>query len=88
MANLILTFVMLFGFLASPQQDNCRNRLSYLHFEEMTQKERLLWLNCAFEKFKNGDDSSLKQYVLWNKKAPSYAEFKTLWAKLNAQKTE
>ena len=54
MANLILTFVMLFGFLASPQQDNCRNRLSYLHFEEMTQKERLLWLNCAFEKFKQG----------------------------------
>lgn len=85
MMRYVCCFLLLISFQRLSAQDNCRNRLSYLHFEDMTQKERLLWLNCAFEKFKNGDDSSLKKYVLWNKKAPSYAEFKILWAKLNDQ---
>lgn len=85
MLRLILCLLLFISFQQISAQDNCRNRLSYLHFEDMTQKERLLWLNCAFDKFKNGDDSSLKKYIEWSKKTPNYVEFKTLWATLNKQ---
>ena len=85
MMRYLFYFLLFFSFQQLSAQDNCRNRLSYLHFEDMTQKERLLWLNCAFERFKNGDDSSLKKYIQWSRKTPNYAEFKKLWAKVNDQ---
>ena len=45
--------------------DDCRVRLRYLNFNEMSKKEHLQWLNCAFEALKGGEDKHLKIYEEW-----------------------
>jgi hypothetical protein len=81
MKILFLSFVLTFVHPVLPSQDDCRARLRYFNFDSMTEHERMLWLNCAFEKLKTGDESSLLRYKEWKGSIMSYAEFKALWEK-------
>ncbi|MGB2398679.1 MAG: hypothetical protein ACPH63_08195 [Flavobacteriaceae bacterium] len=86
MKIVFLSFLFTLNSFSSPPQDNCKNRLSYLHFDVMTPKQRLLWLNCAFEKLKDGDDSYIKKYTFWQGNAPDYKSFLKAYARLLKEK--
>ena len=88
MIQLIFSWLVLLSPNSSLGQDNCRNRLSYLHFDEMTPKERTLWLYCAFEKLKQGEDKHMKTYSAWSKKTPNYAEVMKKWKVIATEKTK
>ncbi len=60
--------------------DDCRVRLRYVNFNEMTEREHLLWLNCAFEALKGGEDKYLKTYEEWLGNTPNYIAFQKAWA--------
>ena len=81
MKFLYLTLILTFVQPIVPTQDDCRARLRYFNFDNMTEQERLLWLNCAFEKLKTGDDGALIRYKEWSGTLMSYPEFKALWEK-------
>ncbi|MDA9295021.1 hypothetical protein OAC70_00035 [Flavobacteriaceae bacterium] len=81
MKFLFLSLVLTFVHPRVPAQDDCRVRLRYFNFDTMTEQERLLWLNCAFEKLKTGDDGALIRYKEWSGTLMSYPEFKALWEK-------
>ena len=76
------TFILLSLFSMSlsftPFPDDCRVRLRYLNFNQMSEKEQLKWLNCAFDALKKGDDKHLKIYEEWLGKAPDYVALKRL----------
>ena len=54
----------------------------------MTPKERTLWLYCAFEKLKQGEDKHMKTYSAWSKKTPNYAEVMKKWKVIATEKTK
>ena len=88
MSNLLVSVLLLVAFSTPPQQDNCRNRLSYVHFDEMTKTQRTLWLYCAFEKLKQGEDKHMKTYSAWSKKTPNYKELMKEWKAISGQKKQ
>jgi len=59
--------------------DDCRVRLRYLNFNEMTEKDHLQWLYCAFDALKGGEDKHLKTYEEWLGKTPDYVAFQKRW---------
>lgn len=59
--------------------DDCRVRLRYLNFNEMSEKEHLQWLNCAFDALKGGEDQHLKTYEEWLGSTPDYVAFQKAW---------
>lgn len=66
--------LLLFAFSVThaPIQNDCRERLGYVLFDDMNDEQLLLWLNCAFEEFKNGEERHLKKFVQWNGAKPNY----------------
>ena len=59
--------------------DDCRVRLRYLNFNEMSEKEHLQWLNCAFDALKGGEDQHLKTYEEWLGSTQDYVAFQKAW---------
>ena len=45
----------------------------------MTKKEKLVWLFCAYEKLKEGNDKHLKIYKEKNGELLNYNQFLKLW---------
>lgn len=76
-----LLFLSLFILYPSTSNfsDDCRVRLRYLNFNEMSKKEHLQWLNCAFEAVKEGEDKHLKTYEEWLGNSPDYLAFQKAW---------
>ena len=76
---IVLAFISI-GFSFSPiETTDCRLRLRYTSFDQMTKNERLTWLFCAFEKLKQGDDKYLKIYKDTNGDIVNYNQFLKLW---------
>lgn len=77
---LILLFSLYPTSAAFP--DDCRVRLRYLNFNEMSEKEHLQWLNCAFDALKDGEDQHLKTYEEWLESTQTISLFKKRRKKL------
>ncbi len=76
---IVLVFCSICFSFSSIEPTDCRLRLRYTYFEKMTKNERLMWLFCAFEKLKEGDDRHLKIYREKNGNVPNYDQFVKLW---------
>ena len=77
-----LHFISLFlcsALSSAPVLDDCRVRLRYVAFDQMSESEHLLWLNCAFEALKKGEAKHLQLYEKWSGSKPNYRVFKKEW---------
>ena len=75
-------FISLFlcsALSSAPVLDDCRVRLRYVAFDQMSESEHLLWLNCAFEALKKGEAKHLQLYEKWSGSKPNYRLFKKEW---------
>lgn len=75
-------FISLFlcsALSSAPVLDDCRVRLRYVAFDQMSESEHLLWLNCAFEALKKGEAKHLQLYEKWSGSKPNYRVFKKEW---------
>lgn len=81
MKTLLLLWLFSLSLSSTPFPDDCRVRLRYLNFNEMSDKEHLQWLNCAFEALKGGENKHLKTYEEWLGKTPDYVAFQKAWEK-------
>lgn len=79
MKTLLLLSLFSLSLSSTPFPDDCRVRLRYLNFNEMSEKEQLQWLNCAFDALKGGEDKHLKIYEKWLGKTPDYVAFQKEW---------
>ena len=79
MKTLLLLWLFSLSLSSTPFPDDCRVRLRYINFNEMSEKEHLQWLNCAFDALKGGEDKHLKIYEKWLGKTPDYVAFQKEW---------
>ena len=74
-----IAFIFIGISFSSIEANDCRLRLRYMSFDNMTENEKLTWLFCAYEKLKEGDESHLKVYKEKNGNVPNYNQFLKLW---------
>ena len=79
MKTLLLLWLFSLSLSSTPFPDDCRVRLRYVNFNEMSEKEHLQWLNCAFDALKGGEDKHLKTYEEWLGNSPDYLAFQKAW---------